>query len=622
MPSSTTRRLLAVFLVLLAPVAWLAMRFDPYQIDGDAVAYMDLADLIHARHWHAVVNGYWHPLYPACLALGQVLFHPARTNELGAYYVINFFIFLAEAVAMLAFVGALVRLRTRVLTPTVVLETGEPLLSLHALRFLGLGLLVIAVQRELSMGKVRPDALLQALMLAGLAALMAVLTTETTAATLGCAALMGVFFGLAYLTKSFAFAVGLLSLLVLLGAGLWLQRRRLRWALMVCLLFLIPFGALTGPYIAALSHKYGHLDFGDSGALNYAWYSGDTEKMHLEPSMTGEFGTATVHLVHPEQQLHASPGIYSYRAVPNGTYPDWFDPSYFNQGVKPHVRLRPLLKRDSRNAVLVVRYLFNHPEAWILLLLSLVLGARFRLLRLRRNGFWLPVTVLGLAMWAIYGLVNIEERYVTLAYFAVLLPLFAALRAPEPGPDQGVEETPAGEAWPHRAASAMVVLLAFLALGESVRIAFDERRVQPPGVPAWRSPEIFGAATGLAALGVTPGSEIACMGTTACLYDHYWARLDGLRITTEIYAPDPKNLLEAWEDLPNREQVVATLRGQGAKVLVAHFNFGRRSRASAAAMGWRQLGDTAFYALPLTLPLLPPQPVATQPWVAHNKGNQ
>ena len=44
--------------------------------------------------------------------------------------------------------------------------------------------------------------------------------------------------------------------------------------------------------------------------------------------------------------------------------------------------------------------------------------------------------VLGLAMWVLYGLVNVEERYVTLAYLVVLLPLFAALRTAQPEADE------------------------------------------------------------------------------------------------------------------------------------------------------------------------------------------
>ena len=50
------------------------------------MSYMDIADLMHAHHWAGVVNGYWHPLYPALLALAQIVFHPSRWNEIPAYY--------------------------------------------------------------------------------------------------------------------------------------------------------------------------------------------------------------------------------------------------------------------------------------------------------------------------------------------------------------------------------------------------------------------------------------------------------------------------------------------------------------------------------------------------------
>jgi hypothetical protein len=85
----------------------------------------------------------------------------------------------------------------------------------------------------------------------------------------------------------------------------------------------VVFAAIPGPYIAALSRQKHRFDFGDSGALNYAWYVSGTDKMHLGPWMTGSFGSASVKLIHPEVQLLAQPGIYSYRAEPYGTYPAW-----------------------------------------------------------------------------------------------------------------------------------------------------------------------------------------------------------------------------------------------------------------------------------------------------------
>ncbi len=585
MNAPTLRRPLLVYLVLLLPVMGLATRFDPYIIDGDAVAYMDIADLLHAHQWASAVNGYWHPLYPALLCVGQIVGHTSRWDELGAYYVVNFLIFLAQVAAMLAFTTGLIRLRdSLVATPA--------LLQVNAIRLLGLALLVVSAQRELSMGRVRPDGLLQALILAALAMLMFALASNRIVYV----ASMGVFLGLAYLTKSFALVFALLAIVTLVLFSWRVQRRPLTQSIVSGAVAFVVFAAIAGPYVAALSKQKGRFDFGDSGGLNYAWYVSGTEKMHLEPSMTKDFGSASVKLVHPEQQLMASPGVYSYKGHPLGTYPAWFDTTYFNERIVPHFNLKRLVKQDSRNVLMVLRYVLNHPEPWILLAVLLFAGASLRR-GLRVSRFWWPPVALGLAMWVIYGMVNVEERYVTVAYFALLLPMFAALW---PAAENGSRTTDSLRS----VASALVLLVAFLALGETLREALQLRRDESVKSFAhgWDNPQIFGAAHGLLAMGVRPGDEIACVGTMACLNDLYWARLAGVQILTEVYAPDAKHLINQLGALPNREQVYDVVRGQGARVLVGSFDPGEMNAAHPASVGWVRLGETSYYALPLQLP--------------------
>jgi hypothetical protein len=371
---------------------------------------------------------------------------------------------------------------------------------------------------------------------------------------------------------------------------LWL-RQPLARVVPAKLVAFLCFAVVAGPYVAALSHQKGRLDFGDSGALNYAWYVGGTEKMHLEPHMTSQFGSAEIHLKHPEKQLLQSPPIYSYAEFPYGTYPDWFDTTYWNEQVKPHLNLRGEISRGSRNLVLVVRYLFNHPEAWTLLALLILLGARPTLRwRPGANAFWLAPLLLGAAIWGIYAIVNTEERYVTVAYLSIVLTLFATLR------DQPPDRAPSLRA----TSSALVLLLALLAIDESVRTVFEDRRTESGlGYPGgWYSPDIFHAAEGLRALGVKPGDTVACIGQTACLHDFYWARLAQVRVLTEIYysGTDVDAFLEA---MPNRDQAIAIVRGQGAKALIGNFDQARVSDSDPATREWKQLGDTTFYALPL-----------------------
>ena len=595
------RRVFPLYFLLAAVVTFGYALYDRYQLDGDAVAYMDIGDSLRAHQWGGIVNGYWHPMYPAFLSLGHILFRATLPTELRAYYLINFVIFLLEMLAIIAFTDALVRLRETLQTTGI--QPTAFLLGRYPLRYLGVALVVIASQRELSLGKVRPDALLQVFLLLSIAALLTHLATSQ----LHYAALMGVALGCAYLTKSFAFLFAFLCIFALVVfRWLWMRHRPSR-ILSGALTALVCFGLVAGPYVAALSYQKHRLDFGDSGSLNYAWYVGGTEKMHLQPYMTSQFGAAEVHLKHPEKELLHSPLILSYAQLPYGTYPDWFDTTYWNDQIKPHYTFAGELSRGSRNCVLVVRYLFNHPEGLILLAFFTLVGARLTLgwragklansTKATANAFWLVPVLLGVSIWAIYATVNTEERYVTVAYLMIILALFATLRIPnlQPG-DSGAKGTP--QLRP--IASALVLLLALLAIGESLRSVLEDRRnTVMRGYPGgWYSPTMAQVADSLHGLGIQPGDTVACVGFIACLDDQYWARLAGVRILTEIY--DPNTPVESFlANLPDRTVALSVVQAQGAKVLVGDFSRARVSDTDVGFRDWHQLGDTTFYALPL-----------------------
>jgi lipoprotein signal peptidase len=585
---SWLRRLWPVYCLFVALAVFGYTRFDPYQIDGDAVSYMDIGDLIRSHQWAGIVNGYWHPLYPAALALGHSLFHSTRFNELHAYYMVNFGIFLLEMLAIVAFTDAVIRLRDRRATIIGDKQPAPFLLTHYPLRYIGLALLVIASQRELSIGKVRPDALLQALLLLGFSGLLTWLATDRLRYT----ALAGISFGLAFLTKSFAFPVTLICVALLVGfAWLWQRRKPARIAL-AGVLVLICFGAVAGPYIAALSKQKGRLDFGDSGSLNYAWFVGGTEKMHLQNGTPAIYGTSEVHLYHPEKILLSSPVVASYKEFPYGTYPPWFDATYWNDRIKTHINPRAEVRTIVRDGVLIVRYLINHPEGWLLFLVLVLIGARPDLCRrLSGNGFWVTPLLLGIAILAVYSLVNIEERYVTVGWLAIILTLFISLRAPRDSQRR---------AEVYAASSALILLLALLAVGESVRRVAEMRRnlLVSEYSAGWQKTEIFNAAHAINQLGVGHGDAIACIGTNACLYDIYWARVADVRILTEIYLPKPFPYT-SLASTPNMAKAIDLARADGARLLVGYFDPTVMKGTDPTTSGWISLGNTDYYALAL-----------------------
>jgi hypothetical protein len=589
------RRLWPLYCFLAALVTFGYAIYDGYQIDGDAVAYMDIGDLMRSHQWAGIINGYWNPLYPAALATGNILFHPTRYTELHAYYMVNFGIFLLEMLAVVAFTDALIQLRELRETGTAGRNPLPFLLDRYALRYLGIAILVISSQRELSMGKVRPDALLLVFLLFALAALLKHLATNQ----LRYAALMGLALGLAYLAKSFAFVFTFLCILALIAFRFFWQRQPITRIAISAVLVFVCFSLVAGPYIAALSHQKGRFDFGDSGNLNYVWFVAGTEKMHLQQNQTALFGSADVHLKHPEKQLLDSPPMFSYKQLPYGTYPDWFDTSFFNERIKAHMNPRLQIVVIGQCIMRILRYMCNHPEAYALLAVLLLLGARlYPAWQPTANAFWLVPFLLGIATLCIYGIVNVEDRYLSAAFLVLLLPLFAAMRISPAAENSTVQSVAT-----RTAASAAIALLALLAIGESARTVGELRRhlvfaLSPTG---WYDHDIFPAAHALNDLGVGPGDTVACIGTIACLYDHYWARLAGVRILTEIYEPNPP-LYPYLAATPNREQAYEIARREGAKVLVGYFDPGLMTGTNPVSAGWHELGQTHFYALPLNLP--------------------
>jgi hypothetical protein len=91
-------------------------------------------------------------------------------------------------------------------------------------------------------------------------------------------------------------------------------------------------------------------------------------------------------------------------------------------------------------------------------------------------------------------------------------------------------------------------------------------------------------------------------------------RLADVRVLTEVYNPDAKNLLEEFEGLPNRQQVEDVLKAEGAKVVVAAFDPGAMAGRTPASEGWIRLGESNLYALPLNIPAPSPAAPRTLPW--------
>lgn len=564
------RRLLIAYLVLLVFNGIGLAKYDTYQLDGDAVAFMDMGSAILQHHWAMAINGYWNPLYAVVLAAGLKLTHPARVDELRVFYYCNFFLYCCALAACAYMVSGLLQLRTRK-DPTA-----NHAFSATALYFFSFATLLVSFLRELSLGKIRSDALMCTLFLLAAGTLLRIQVERR----LWLFPLLGLWLGLAYLTKSFAMIPSVL-LLVGLAAYAMLRERRM---LVGVVLAGVVYAALAGPYVYGISKQRGYFTTGESARINYAYFVDSTARWH--EWRTGDLGHATANWAHHEDLLLDAPAVYSYRAHQVGTYPLWFDPSYWTQGLKPKVYLPGHVQRLIRTTELLLRFLLERPEPLVVLLLFVLLGARL-------PSSWreaLPYLVLmgwGALLLAIYMPVDLQDRYVQFAFMFLLFPLATMLRIGNLTGDAPVLSA---------SVEVACTALAFVLLGQSLREIAQTRRIdnvtgQPGGA---YSKQIYPAAAALRALGTSPGSYVACFGDQACYVDHYWARLADTSIDTEIEVPNEGDPMAYWNSLSNQRQVLETARRNGAVAIVAY-----SSTNSAAPAGWEHVPGTNFFLYPL-----------------------
>ncbi len=577
MNSARLRKIVFLYPVLMIVCGIGYVKYDNYQLDGDAVSFMDIADAIHAHDWPLVINGYWNPAYAGALALGQMVAQPSRWNELQTYFWVNFFIFVACIAACFYFVDALLRVRERFIPDAETL----PAFSHATLVLTSLGLLFLSFQRELSIGAVRADSLLLFFFLMAAAFLLRLQSTGRFAYY----PLLGLALGFAYLTKSFAFLPSgmLLASLFVYGATRNGQRRG-RIVIGVLLAGSV-FAAVAGPYIVAISRQRGRLTTGESARLNYCFFVDQTPRWH--EWHTGDLGHATASFKHHEELIVDTPPVYSYAQHPLGTFPLWFDPSYWTDTLQPKVYWPGHLLRLERTTVLLVRYVAGHLEAFVFFGVLVLLGCSIS----RRRVLWLPlapVVLWGLLMLGIYFPIDLQDRYLTPAFLFVVIPVLAMLRRPE-GRDRG-------GSFQGEIATGMALLFAGLVFANAVSDLGERRRNENvAGYPRGAySKEIYPAARGLAELGVAPGSSVACFGDVACYIDVYWARLAGALIRAELEVPDGSDPGVFWEGIQDKQAILEALRARHIKVIVGMFE-----PETQIPAGWHQLGSSSYYAYPL-----------------------
>jgi hypothetical protein len=511
--------------------AWLGR----YSMDPDGISYLDIGQSFFRRDWPNAVNSYWSPLYPWTLGLILGVVDPSPRKEFVAACLVNFVIF---ALALLAF---------RFLLHTLIAfhsegapgQSPDAPLPLPQWMMLTLGYVIflwIALEVD-PPWETTPD--LAVLAFTCLAA--GVLLRLHPTGKIWTFAFFGLILAAGYWTKAILFPLGFVTL----AAAYWWKRSIPGWRtrLLIATLFFL---AASAPLIFLLSHQKARFTFGDSGKLNYAWFiSPRTFWRNWQGGILGSGIPA-----HPTRQLLRHPDLFEFDGPVLGTYPPWTDPSYWNEGLKWHFRLKPQLEQLATTTASEVRLLFRvRPD-----LITAVI-----ILALLSGGIWLstsrqlwPLLAISAVGMGIYLPLFENDRYLGGFVLVIFLTLFAAVRLRPTAQNVAAYVT---------LAVSFTMLLA--TADYTVRLATHHFAI--PGTGPNSTLQDITAAEDLWQVGLHPGDKVAVImnGTGA-----YWAHLAKVRIVAEIMETG-HGTKEFWDSSPEVQQQVFHLFAQAhAKLAV------------------------------------------------------
>ena len=214
---------------------------------------------------------------------------------------------------------------------------------------------------------------------------------------------------------------------------------------------------------------------------------------------------------HPTRQISDHPAVFEFARGTAASYPLWYDPSYWYEGVRPRFNLQQQIGAIETN---LGEYgdLFFVRQAGLIAALVVLSMAGLGLRAAGRNlvdSWWLLVPAL--AAGGLYLLVYVEDRYA--GPFVVLLwaGLLVSLRF-RAGPGVSRLVTAAGAA----AVVSLVIPVATASLPAVVQAATDIRwRRDSAPHPQWR------IARSLQQMGLRPGDRVAHIGQALKSWS-YW----------------------------------------------------------------------------------------------------
>ena len=519
--------------IFAALLGFLHAWFARFSMTSDGMTYLDMADYFSKFDFKNAILASWCPLYPLILSIVFSVFRPSTYFEFPFMHFVDFFIYLFTFLSFDYFLQQFINYQKKLSQSF----SGKNYLfvSDKATLLLGYSLFVFTSLHLVSLWS--PDMLFSAAVYLATGVLLKLYTGKTQT---GNFLFLGLILGLGYLAKTPMF---ILSFIYFLGA--LFSESNISKSFKKVFLAILVFVLISAPYIFSISASKGYLTIGDSGKLNYAWYINDTPFFVHWQGGPGGNGKP----IHPTRKIFENPPAYEFNGPVGGTYPAFYDPTYWYQGIKPRFDF-------FRQFCGVCAGLQIYGELFFKLL-GVLFFAICLLIYMsgRKNAFikdvfqeWI-LFLPSLFAFFMFSLVHLELRYIAPYIVLFWIGLFSTVRFPL---SKNSEKLLNGTVF---LASIMLLIISANMTSKEITGLQKVGSIHTD----WK------VAKGLEKLGIKKGDKVVTIGYSVP-YSAYWARLARVKIVAEVTRQDAEKFWSQKEEV--KKQLMKAFAKTGAKVVV------------------------------------------------------
>ena len=537
-------------------------------IDNDTISHLDMADAYFRGDWKMAVNGYWNPLYAWILGLVMHTLKSSPYWEYPTVHLVVFVIFLFALGCFEFFLRELIRFHNSI-EQDETSEARQPVVSETIWMVLGYTIFLWSSIFVIGLGETNPDMLVAAFVYLAAGFL---LRMRRGAATRTDFALFGLALGLGYLTKQVMFPLAF----VFLGVGLF-SAGNIRRAVPGILVALVAFIFVAAPLVLALSVAKSRFTFGESGRFNYALRVNNLPSRHWQGEHPGSGRP-----LHPTHKIFDNPATYEFATPIGGTYPLWYDITYWYEGFRVHPEFSAQAKVLRKSLKGLVGHLMGLNGSIVVGLMVMLFASSSGLLVLKNllHYFFLILPpVCGLGLYSLVGWM--EGRYIGPFVTILALSLFFAMSLRQPRGHRRLV----------RAVAAVIMVMFAIDMVPKMYSAIADL-LHPRANVYWQ------VANGLNEMGLRPGDKIASV-SYANVNNVQWARLARVHIIAEVYHTPYENPGENdfWKaDSSAQQRILQAFAASRARVVVSD----EEPRGSEISV-WHRIGTTNYYAYFLNL---------------------